>query len=276
MAPQNTTWAGIPLDRPRVMGILNVTPDSFSDGGRHLDPAAAIESGLTMAADGADIVDIGGESTRPGAPSVTPQDEQARILPVVQALAARGICVSVDTRNAATMRAALDAGARIVNDVTGLRFDPDAAAVVAAYRCPVVLMHMRGTPETMNSLANYADVVTEVRQELSRCVADALHAGIAPDAIAIDPGIGFAKNADHSVALLRQLSDLVSLGFPVLVGLSRKRFIGTLSAEPQAARRLGGSLAGALFAASKGAAILRVHDVRETVQAFRVWQSLCD
>lgn len=276
MAPRFTTWAGFALDRPRVMGILNVTPDSFSDGGQHFDPTVAIEAGLAMVEDGADIVDIGGESTRPGAPFVTAKDEQARILPVVRALAARGTCVSVDTRNATTMRAALESGARIVNDVSGLRFDPRAAATVAAYGCPVVLMHMRGTPETMNSLANYADVLVDIREELSRCAADAIRAGVRPEAIAIDPGIGFAKNADHSIALLRHLPDLTLLGYPLLVGLSRKRFIGTLSGEAAAGRRLGGSLAGALFAVSRGAAFIRVHDVRETVQAFRVWQSLSD
>jgi dihydropteroate synthase len=258
------------------MGILNVTPDSFSDGGRWLDPAIAAEAGVAMAADGADIVDIGGESTRPGAPAVTQDEEQARILPVIEALAAAKIPVSVDTRNAATMRAALRAGAAIVNDVSGLTHDPLAAAAVAEAGCPVVLMHMRGTPATMNDLASYGDVVAEVRAELAVRIGAALAAGISPEAIAIDPGIGFAKTGEHAHALLNGLPALASLGYPILAGVSRKRFIGALSVEPVADRRLGGSLAAALFAASKGAAILRVHDVRETVQAFRVWNSLSD
>lgn len=269
-------WAGLRPGRPLVMGILNVTPDSFSDGGRWLDPAIAAEAGVAMAADGADIVDIGGESTRPGAPAVTQDEEQARILPVIEALAAAKIPVSVDTRNAATMRAALRAGAAIVNDVSGLTHDPLAAAAVAEAGCPVVLMHMRGTPATMNDLASYGDVVAEVRAELAVRIGAALAAGISPEAIAIDPGIGFAKTGEHAHALLNGLPALASLGYPILAGVSRKRFIGALSVEPVADRRLGGSLAAALFAASKGAAILRVHDVRETVQAFRVWNSLSD
>jgi dihydropteroate synthase len=257
------------------MGILNVTPDSFSDGGGRAGPADAIAAGLAMAADGADIIDVGGESTRPGAGAVPPEVEQARILPVVQALARAGICVSLDTRNAATMRAALDAGARIINDVSGLAHDPDAAATVAACGCPVVVMHMRGVPATMNSLATYTDVVAEVRDELLARVAVAEAAGIARDNIAIDPGIGFAKQAAQSQAILRGLPVFAGLGYPVLVGVSRKAFIGALSGEPEAPRRLGGSIAAAVFAALRGATIFRVHDVRETVQALRVWHALC-
>lgn len=267
-------WAGIQLDRPRIMGILNVTPDSFSDGGHRLDPGMAIQAGRTMAADGADIVDIGGESTRPGAADIPPDAEQARIVPVIKALAAANIAVSVDTRNASTMRAALRAGAAIINDVSGLTHDPKALSVVAEHDCPVVLMHMRGTPVTMNDLANYTDVVNEVRSELAQRAEAAERAGIRPERIAIDPGIGFAKTGEHAHALLNHLPALASLGYPILVGVSRKRFIGTLSAEPEANRRLGGSIAAALFAATKGALIVRVHDVRETAQAFRVWKSL--
>jgi dihydropteroate synthase len=256
------------------MGILNVTPDSFSDGGLRLDPRIAIESGLAMMADGADIVDIGGESTRPGAPPVPPDVEQERVLPVIRALAAEGVCVSIDTRHAATMRAALAAGARIVNDVSALAHDPLSPAIVAECACPVVLMHMRGTPATMSARAVYQDVVAEVRTELSMRVEAAIQAGIRPEQIAIDPGIGFAKRSADSQAILRGLPDLVSLGYPLLAGVSRKAFIGTLSAEPRAPLRLGGSLAAALFAVFRGASILRVHDVRETVQAVRVWHSL--
>ncbi|HYZ23040.1 MAG TPA: dihydropteroate synthase [Rhodopila sp.] len=259
------------------MGILNVTPDSFSDGGLRADPEEAIRDGLLLAAEGADIIDIGGESTRPGAAPVPSEVEQARILPVVRALSA-SIPVSVDTRHAATMRAALDAGARIINDVSGLTHDPAAAPLVTERGCPVVLMHMRGTPATMNTHARYQDVIAEVRAELGARVDAALAAGIAPEAIVLDPGIGFAKHAEHSLAILRGLPTLASLGYPLLVGVSRKRFIGTLADEPEPARRLGGSLAAGLFAIANGASVLRVHDVRETIQAIRVWQVLanCD
>jgi dihydropteroate synthase len=267
-------WAGLSLDRPRVMGILNVTPDSFSDGGRRMNRQAAIDAGLAMAEDGADIVDVGGESTRPGAEPVPPDLEQERVVPVIRALAAKGLGVSVDTRNASTMRAALGAGARIVNDVSGLAHDPLAAGVVAEHACPVVLMHMRGTPATMSAHAIYRDVVAEVRAELAERIQVALRAGVRRGRIAIDPGIGFAKHADQSQAMLRGLPGLASLGYPLLVGVSRKAFIGRLSGETRADRRLGGSLAAGLFAVLRGASILRVHDVRETVQALRVWQTL--
>jgi len=256
------------------MGILNVTPDSFSDGGRYAG-AAAITAGLRMVADGADIIDVGGESTRPAADLVMPREEQERVIPVIEALAAAGACVSVDTRNAATMEAALRAGARIVNDVSGLSHDADAARVVADHGCHVVLMHMRGTPATMLGLAHYDDVVAEVRAELGLRLDAALQSGIHREHIVIDPGIGFAKTAEQSVILLRHLRALGPGDLPILVGVSRKRFVGGLSREPDPARRLGGSLAAGLFALSRGAAILRVHDVRETVQALRVW-SACD
>lgn len=269
-----TVWAGLTLDQPRVMGILNVTPDSFSDGGSRISVDAAVVAGLAMAEAGADIVDVGGESTRPRAEVVSAETEQARVLPVIRALASAGLCLSVDTRNAATMRAALDAGAAIINDVSGLAYDPRSLAVAAGYGCPVVLMHMRGTPATMNAEAVYRDVVAEVRAELANRVDAALAAGIREDRIAIDPGLGFAKDVPQSVAVLRGLGSLAELGYPVLVGLSRKRFIGALSDEAHPGRRLGGSLAAGLFAIMRGASILRVHDVRETVQAIRVWRGL--
>jgi dihydropteroate synthase len=256
------------------MGILNVTPDSFSDGGRTLGVQAATDAGLVMAADGADIIDVGGESTRPGAALVPPEEEQARVVPVVNALAAAGHCVSVDTRNAATMRAALAAGARIVNDVTALRHDPRSADVVARHGCPVVLMHMRGEFATMYAQARYDDIVGEVRAELQGRIASALRAGVRSEQIAIDPGVGFAKQADHSLAVLRGLPVLAELGYPLLVGVSRKSFIGAVAGEPDAGSRLGGSLAAALFAVLRGASILRVHDVRETVQALKLWRTL--
>ena len=268
------TWAGLSFDRPRVMGILNVTPDSFSDGDADRSPARAIAAGCALADAGADIVDVGGESTRPGAGAVDPADEIHRILPVVRALAERGICVSIDTRNAATMEAALDAGAAIVNDVSALAHDPRAARLLAARRVPVVLMHMRGTPATMAAHAVYGDVVAEVGAELAARLEAAVAAGIAREAICLDPGIGFAKRAEHAGALLRRLPELARLGRPLLVGVSRKGFIGRLSgvAEPRA--RLAGSLAAGLYAVSRGASILRVHDVAQTVQALRVWQWL--
>ena len=256
------------------MAILNVTPDSFSDGGRRADAPGAIAAGLRMAADGADIIDIGGESTRPGAAPVSPEVEQGRVLPIIGALAAAGLCVSVDTRNAATMRTALGAGARIVNDVSALAHDPLSVGVVAEAGCPIVLMHMRGTSATMYVEAVYSDVVAEVGAELSTRIQAAIKAGVGSEQIAIDPGIGFAKRAQHSLAVLRGLPHLAALGYPVVVGVSRKSFIGAASREPQADQRLGGSLAGGLFAVLRGASILRVHDVRETVQAIRVWQTL--
>jgi dihydropteroate synthase len=253
------------------MGILNVTPDSFSDGGRHPDPVAAA---FAMVEAGADLIDVGGESTRPGAEPVAIETEMARVLPVISALAAQGVKVSIDTRNAVTMQAALDTGAHIVNDVSGLAHDPQSRAVVAAAGCPVVLMHMRGTPATMTGLAQYDDVARDVGAELALRIAEAEASGIARDRIAIDPGIGFAKPPRVSIALLQQLESLLELGFPMLVGVSRKGFIGALSGEQNAAERIGGSIAGALWAASKGASILRVHDVAQTVQAVRVWRGL--
>lgn len=268
-----TSWAGLPPDRVLVMGIVNVTPDSFSDGGDAFDAGAAIAAGQAQFQAGADIADVGGESTRPGASPLPPEAEIARVLPVVRALASRG-AVSIDTRNAATMRAALEAGARIVNDVSALAHDPDAARIVAQAGCAVVLMHMRGTPATMADQATYADVAAEVARELGLRRDAAVAAGIAARDIALDPGIGFAKTPSQNLTLLRGLDRIVALGHPVLVGVSRKRFIGAYGAAPDAKARLPGSLAAGLFALSRGARILRVHDVAETVQALRVWQAL--
>ncbi|MCB8883486.1 dihydropteroate synthase [Acidisoma cellulosilytica] len=267
-------WAGLTLDRPLIMGILNVTPDSFSDGGRHFQDAAALVAGQAMLAAGADILDIGGESTRPGALPVDPAEECRRILPAIRALAERGAVISVDTRNASTMAAALDAGARIVNDVTALAHDPAALKLVADRCAPTVLMHMRGTPATMNDLNRYRDIGQEVADELGSQIAAAMAAGLPREAIVTDPGFGFAKVGAQNIDLMRNLAPLRTLGFPMLIGLSRKGFIGQLSGEPVSAQRLGGSLAAALFALTQGAAILRVHDVPETVQAVRVWQGL--
>jgi dihydropteroate synthase len=256
------------------MGILNATPDSFSDGGDNFDAGTAIARGELMLEQGAAILDIGGESTRPGAAPTPPDIEQGRILPVIAALARHGAIISVDTRNAETMARALDAGARIVNDVSALRHDPAAAALVAARGCPVILMHMRGTPATMNSLANYADVVAEVIAELTESVDAAVAAGIAPASIMLDPGFGFAKTAEHNMELLQRLPALLVLGRPLLVGISRKNTIGMLSGETDPKRRGPGSIAAGLMALDRGARVLRVHDVAETVQAVRVWVGL--
>ncbi|WP_439580156.1 dihydropteroate synthase [Elioraea sp.] len=264
---------GLPDDRPLVMGVINVTPDSFSDGGDRLRPEDAVAAGEAMLAAGADILDIGGESTRPGASRIPPAEEIARIVPVVAALG-RLAPVSVDTRNAATMQAALAAGARIVNDVSGLVHDPAATSVVADAGCPVVLMHMRGTPATMHAHAGYDDVVLDVYDELAERVARAEAAGIARGRIIVDPGIGFAKTGAQNLDLLRRLGVFRGFGLPVLVGASRKRFIGHYGGAAEPKRRMPGSLAAALWAAINGASILRVHDVAETVQALLVWRAI--
>jgi dihydropteroate synthase len=227
-----------------------------------------------MIGQGADWLDIGGESTRPGSEPVLPAEEQARVLPLIQGLSGCGVPLSIDTRNASTMQAALDAGATIVNDITGLTHDPASAGVVARAGCRVVLMHMRGTPRTMTRLTDYGDVVAEVVGELSDRVTAAEQAGISRDRIIIDPGIGFAKTAEQNLALLRRLDAFAALCLPILVGVSRKSFIGAYGQQPDPLRRAPGSIAAALFALDRGAAILRVHDVAETVQAVRVWTAL--
>ncbi|GLR66473.1 dihydropteroate synthase [Acidocella aquatica] len=267
-------WAGLLLDRPLVMGILNVTPDSFSDGGCYATPEAAIAAGAAMREAGADIIDIGGESTRPGAAPVSAAQEIDRILPAITALAAQGAVISIDSRNAATMAAALGAGARIINDISGLTHDPAAAALAAKRGCPVVLMHTRGTPATMNTQAHYTDTAAEVLAELTQLRDAALAAGIKPEAIALDPGLGFAKLGAQNLTLLRATARFKALGHPLLIGLSRKKFIGEFGGEPNPAKRGPGSIAAGLYAVAQGAHILRVHDVPETVQALRIWQNL--
>lgn len=264
--------------RPVVMGVLNVTPDSFSDGGLALGADGssdhAIGLGLAMVADGADCVDVGGESTRPGAAPVTLDIELARIVPVVAGLAQRGVVVSIDTRHAAVARAALGAGASIVNDVGALAPDSGMIEVVAAAGAGYVAMHLRGEPRTMQDDPRFDDVVAEVVTELEVAIAAALAAGIAADAIAIDPGIGFGKTLEHNLALLAAVPRLVAMGPPVLVGTSRKSFLGRLTGVDAPAERLAGSLASAVLAARDGARILRVHDVAATVQALAVQQAI--
>lgn len=268
---------GLTLDRPRIMGILNLTPDSFSDGGRLTDPAAAVAAARAMARD-ADILDIGGESTRPGAEPVPVADEIVRTAPVIRAIRDAGIVtpISIDTRNAATARAALAAGADIVNDVSALTHDPDMAALVAETGVPVCLMHAKGDPRTMQQDPRYDDVVAEVLDWLEARVAAAIAAGIARERIVIDPGIGFGKTLDHNLTLLRWLSVFHDLGLPVLLGASRKRFIGTLTGVDTPAERLAGSLTVALQGAGQGAHVLRVHDVAQTRQALDLWRALND
>jgi dihydropteroate synthase len=268
-------WAGFDVSgRPLVMGILNVTPDSFSDGGRFLVLEDAVAAGAKMLAAGADILDVGGESTRPGAAPVTPDEEMARILPVIRALAGIGAAISADTRNAATMAAALDAGAAIINDISGLKHDKKSAALVAARGCPVVLMHMRGTPMTMNCQAHYANLVEDVLSELMAARDAAVAAGVRPNNIALDPGLGFAKIGEQNVFLLRATSRFATLGHPLVVGVSRKKFIGQFGGAPDPRKRMAGSLAAGLYAVSQGAHILRVHDVEETVQGLKIWTEL--
>jgi dihydropteroate synthase len=268
-------FGGLDMDQPQIMGILNVTPDSFSDGGLFLRPEAAVMQARVMAA-GANIIDIGGESTRPGAVEVTEADEIARTAPVISALREGGLdlAISIDTRKAAVARAALAAGAVWVNDVTALRHDPGMAAVVAGAGCPVVLMHSVGTPATMQDDPVYDDVLLDVFDALRERVAVAEAAGIARDRIAVDPGIGFGKTLAHNLALLARLSLFHDLGCPVLLGASRKRFIGTIGAEAEAARRMPGSLAVALAGVAQGVQMIRVHDVAETRQALSLWQAV--
>jgi dihydropteroate synthase len=265
------------LDQPQVAGILNVTPDSFSDGGRFDGAEAAAQAGFAMSEAGAAIVDVGGESTRPGARPVWEGDEIERVLPVVTRLAAGGTAVSIDTRKAAVMGAALGAGAAMVNDVSALTYDDSAAGLVAGAACPVVLMHHRGPPETMQQAPSYdRPVLFAVYDWLEARIAAAEAAGIERARIVVDPGIGFGKTVQHNLDLLNGLALLHGLGCPVMIGASRKRMIGALSAEAPAGERLPGSLALALKAVEQGAQLLRVHDVPETVQSLRIWRGLRD
>jgi dihydropteroate synthase len=266
----------IRLDQPQVMGIINVTPDSFSDGGRFADSASAAEAGADMASKGAAIIDVGGESTRPGAKTVWEGDEIERVVPVITQLAGGGAAVSIDTRKADVMTAALGAGARMINDVSALTYDERASSVVAASKVPIVLMHHRGSPETMQDDPHYDDVLVEVYIWLEEKIRAAQEAGIQRDCILVDPGFGFGKKLAHNLELMNGLALLHSLGCPLVIGASRKRTIGALSGEAPAEQRLGGSVAFALKAAEQGVQILRVHDVPDSVQALRVWRGMRD
>jgi len=253
-----------------VMGIVNVTPDSFSDGGVYFDRSQAIEAALRMEQDGAAIIDVGGESTRPGSEAVDEGEELDRVVPVIEGIRARsGVTISIDTRKANVARAALDAGADLINDVSALRHDPELATLAAQRGVPVILMHMRGEPRTMQENIHYDDVVEEVMRELSEWRDDAMAAGVAEDQILVDPGIGFGKTYDHNLELLARCEEFTRLA-PVVIGASRKGFIGHLTGQPSGPTRMAGSLA-AVAAAHRGeATIVRVHDVRETVDFLKV------
>jgi dihydropteroate synthase len=263
--------------RTLVMGILNVTPDSFSDGGRFLDAGAAVAQGLRMIGDGADLIDVGGESTRPGAAPVDGDEEAARIMPVIRELVAGAptVPISVDTRKAAVARAAIDAGASIVNDVSG-GFERQLLDLVGAAGAGFVVMHMRGTPATMQAFARYEDVVADVRSELALRYAAAREAGIEPERIVLDPGIGFAKTAGQSLVLMRAIRAFAELGRPLLVGPSRKSFIGKVLGGADVGDRLEGTLAAVAWLAASGVQIVRVHDVKEAVRVCRTVEAIRD
>ncbi|MEE9346855.1 MAG: dihydropteroate synthase [Robiginitomaculum sp.] len=263
----------------RIMGILNVTPDSFSDGGRFYALEQAVTRGLAMIDEGADILDIGGESTRPGAQEISVDEELSRTIPVITALRAQtrdrdlDITLSIDTRKSAVASAAIHAGADIWNDVSALSFDENSLGVAAELGCPVILMHAQGRPETMQDNPQYHDVVADVCAYLSARAQAAIAAGIEPRNITLDPGIGFGKSLDDNLALIARLAEIKALGYDLLMGASRKSFIGRVDGS-MASDRLGGSLAAALFSLGQGADIVRVHDVSETVQAALVWRAI--
>ena len=261
---------------PILMGILNVTPDSFSDGGEYLDPKKAAEQAAIMLDEGAQVIDVGGESTRPGSEPVSPDEELNRVLPVIQEILENRpeAIISVDTYRAVVARAALEAGAAIVNDVTALRGDPEMEAVIMQYDCPLILMHMLGEPKTMQQDPHYEDVVREVRDFLSERAAHAEAAGVAPDKIILDPGVGFGKTLDHNLSLLQNLDAVAELGYPVLVGASRKRFIGSITGEEEARDRVAGTVATSVLAYERGASLFRVHDVRPNREALEVAQAV--
>ncbi len=264
----------LPAELPLIMGIINVTPDSFSDGGQFFDPGIAVEHGLSLWRAGADILDVGGESTRPGATPISADEEAARILPVIRRLAEVGATVSVDTRNAAVMSAAIEAGAQIINDVTALTGDPDSLAIAAASNLPVILMHMQGDPRTMQQAPRYTDVALDIYDYLEARLDSCRDAGIPADRLVVDPGIGFGKTLEHNLAVLDRCALFHGLGCPVMIGASRKSFIAKASQGESAEHRLPGSLAAAQAALDRGVQLLRVHDVAETAQARAIWRAI--
>lgn len=274
IAAPRAAWAGFDLTRPLIMGVLNVTPDSFSDGGDFADASAAVEHGRTMLAAGADIIDVGGESTRPGAAPVSPQDEGARVLPVVRALSEAGAVVSIDTRHASVMGRAVAAGAAIINDVTALTGDANSPRVAAQSGAAIVVMHMLGEPQTMQQDPRYADVTCDLIDYFTSRLEALARLGIDRARIAVDPGIGFGKTVDHNVQLLDELAAFHAFGCPLLLGASRKSFIGRLSRGEAPKHRLAGTLAAHQLGWERGAQIVRVHDVNEAYQARAIWSSV--
>ena len=270
-----THWAGLDLERPHVMGILNVTPDSFSDGGKfdHID--AALKQAHRMVAEGASLVDVGGESTRPGAAEVSVADEIARVKPVIEALTQEGVLVSIDTRKPKVMEAAAAAGAGVINDVTGLTGDATSMAAALDLNLPVCVMHMQGEPQTMQHAPTYDDAPAEVFEFLAGQAERLMAGGMVPDKICLDPGIGFGKTLDHNLQIMARLDELVDAGWPVLLGASRKSFISKLTGA-DVDQRLGGSIAAVLAGFGAGVSIFRVHDVQETVQALAVAGAVSD
>lgn len=268
------SFAGLTLDQPRLMGVVNVTPDSFSDGGDFLDPSLAIQHGLQMSADGADILDIGGESTRPGSAPVSIDEELDRVIPVIEGLAAHGKLVSIDTRHAEVMRQAIAAGARIVNDVTALTHDADSMGVCAKAGIDIVIMHMQGDPQTMQDNPSYDDASADIMAYLQERVRVIEAAGVPRAKIAVDPGIGFGKNLDHNLRVLSKLGDYETLGLPVLLGVSRKSFITKIDRDVPPKDRVAGSVAAAIAGFARGVRLFRVHDVAETRQAMAVWRAI--
>ena len=261
------------LSQPHVMGILNVTPDSFSDGGRHNEKDAAVARALEMMAEGATVIDIGGESTRPGASPVSVEEEIRRVVPVVEALSAYDVVLSIDTSQPEVIRAAVAAGAHIWNDVRALT-RPNALQTAAELNIPVIIMHMRGEPTTMNNLDQYDDVTADVIAELQQRVADALAVGVKPENIMIDPGFGFAKNAQQNLKLLNELHQFNGMGYPILSALSRKRFIGEALGGAEPTQRAVGSVAAHLLSIQQGACMVRAHDVKAMSDAIKVWQAM--
>lgn len=274
--PEYLTFAGLTLDKPRLMGVVNVTPDSFSDGGDFLDARVAIDHGKKLVDDGADILDIGGESTRPGSKPISLDEECGRILPVIDGLADMGVPISVDTRHADVMRRAIDAGAGIVNDVTALTGDPQSMAVCAEAGVDVALMHMQGTPETMQDNPSYEDAALDIVDYMQERLDTLEAAGIARNKVCVDPGVGFGKNLAHNLRILSAIDAFHELGVPVMLGVSRKSFISKIDRDVPAKDRVAGSIAAAIAAWDRGVQLFRVHDVAETRQALAVWQAIED
>jgi dihydropteroate synthase len=268
------SFSGLPLNQPRLMGVVNVTPDSFSDGGDFLDAAIAIQHGLKLSDDGADILDVGGESTRPGSAPISIDEELARVIPVIEGLAGEGKLISIDTRHAEVMRQAISAGAKIVNDVTALTGDPDSMTVCADTGVNVVIMHMQGEPQTMQNNPTYDDAASDIMTYLRERVAMVEAAGIAHHKIAVDPGIGFGKNLDHNLRVLSELGDYADINLPVLLGVSRKSFITKIDRDVPPKDRVGGSISAAIAGYARGVRLFRVHDVAETRQALAVWDAI--